>query len=46
MKSHNDEEVIDGGTISLQSENHPTDFRKVEIVNLEKYENDLEELKM
>lgn len=32
--------LIKGGTISLQSESHPVDFRKVEIVNLEKYAND------
>lgn len=37
-------ELIEGGTISLQSESHPTDFRKVEIVDLEKYENSPEEL--
>ena len=38
-------ELIEGGSISLQSESHPTDFRKVEVVNLEKYESDPEELK-
>lgn len=32
-----DGSLLKGGTISLQSESHPTDFRKVEIVNLEKY---------
>ncbi|SHJ16028.1 protein of unknown function [Arenibacter nanhaiticus] len=29
--------LLKGGTISLQSESHPVDFRKVEIINLEKY---------
>lgn len=37
--------LIDKGSISLQSESHPTDFRKVEIVNLEKYEQDPSQLK-
>lgn len=32
--------LLKGGTISLQSESHPVDFRKVEIVNLEKYAKD------
>ncbi|SHG02901.1 protein of unknown function [Salegentibacter echinorum] len=35
-----DETLLTGGTISLQSESHPTDFRKVEIVDLEKYADD------
>ncbi len=30
-----DGQLIKGGSISLQSESHPVDFRKVEIVNLE-----------
>lgn len=30
-------ELIKGGTISLQSESHPVEFRKVELFNLEKY---------
>lgn len=34
------------GTISLQSESHPTDFRKVEIIDLEKYEGNPEELRL
>jgi hypothetical protein len=29
--------LIKGGSISLQSESHPVDFRKVEIIDLEKY---------
>ncbi|RZM26622.1 MAG: DUF1080 domain-containing protein [Pedobacter sp.] len=33
-------ELIKGGTISLQSESHPVDFRKVEIINLDKYAKD------
>ncbi|MBO2543587.1 DUF1080 domain-containing protein [Salegentibacter sp. BDJ18] len=39
-----DGKLLDRGTISLQSESHPTDFRKVEIVDLEKYKNDPEKL--
>ena len=30
-------ELLKSGSISLQSESHPVDFRKVEIVDLEKY---------
>lgn len=30
-------QLLKGGSISLQAESHPTDFRKVEIINLEKY---------
>ena len=37
-------ELIKGGTISLQSESHPVDFRKVEIINLEQYAKDPEKL--
>ncbi|RYY11350.1 MAG: DUF1080 domain-containing protein [Chitinophagaceae bacterium] len=36
----NEGELLKSGTISLQSESHPVDFRKVEIVNLEKFAND------
>lgn len=44
-KPQSDEgELIEGGSISLQSESHPTDFRKVEIVDLEKYESNPEKL--
>ncbi|NQX38730.1 protein of unknown function [Pedobacter steynii] len=32
--------LLKGGSISLQSESHPIDFRKVEIINLEKYAKD------
>lgn len=38
-------ELIKGGSISLQSESHPVDFRKVEIINLEKYAKDPAKLK-
>ena len=30
------DEIITGGTISLQAESHPTDFRKIELLVLEK----------
>jgi len=32
------------GYISLQSESHPVEFRKVELVNLEKYAKDKNKL--
>ena len=32
-------ELLGSGTVSLQSESHPIDFRKIEIVNLDRYEN-------
>ena len=32
-----DGKLLKGGYISLQSESHPVEFRKVELVNLEKY---------
>jgi len=37
-------ELLKGGTISLQSESHPVEFRKVEIINLEKYAKDPKKL--
>lgn len=37
--------LLTGGTISLQSESHPTDFRKIEIIDLEKYAKDPAKLK-
>ena len=37
-------ELIRSGSISLQSESHPIDFRTVEIVNLEEYEDNPQEL--
>ncbi|HEX8024244.1 DUF1080 domain-containing protein [Mucilaginibacter sp.] len=36
--------LLKSGTISLQSESHPVEFRKVEIVNLEKYANSPQKL--
>jgi hypothetical protein len=36
--------LLKSGTISLQSESHPVEFRKVEIVNLEKYTADPKKL--
>ncbi|MET3609374.1 3-keto-disaccharide hydrolase [Mucilaginibacter rubeus] len=36
--------LLKSGTISLQSESHPVEFRKVEIVNLEKYAHDPQKL--
>jgi len=36
---------LKGGYISLQSESHPTQFRKVELLNLEPYRNDPTKLK-
>lgn len=38
-------ELIKGGSISLQSESHPVEFRKVEIIDLEKYAKDPKKLK-
>ncbi|MFP5081651.1 DUF1080 domain-containing protein [Pedobacter sp. JCM 36344] len=37
--------LLKSGTISLQSESHPIDFRKVEIIDLEKYAKDPKKLK-
>jgi hypothetical protein len=44
MKGQETGELLKGGTISLQSESHPVDFRKVEIINLEKYAKDPKKL--
>ena len=38
-------ELLTGGSISLQSESHPVDFRKVEIIDLEKYADKPKKLK-
>jgi len=38
-------ELLKKGSISLQSESHPVDFRKVEIVDLEKYADKPKKLK-
>lgn len=37
--------LLSSGTISLQGESHPTDFRKIEIINLEKYASNPAKLK-
>ena len=42
---YKDGDLIKGGYISLQSESHPIEFRKVEIFDLEKYMNKTEKLK-
>lgn len=44
VKGAEEGELIKGGTISLQSESHPVEFRKVEIINLEKYAKDPKKL--
>ena len=36
-KGSEEGELLKSGSISLQSESHPVDFRKVEIIDLEKY---------
>lgn len=40
-----DGQLLKEGYIALQSESHPVEFRKVELLNLEKYMNDPKELK-
>jgi hypothetical protein len=35
VKWGTDGQLLSGGTISLQSESHPVEFRKIEILNLE-----------
>ncbi len=42
---YKDGELIGGGYISLQSESHPIEFRKVELFDLERYMNNPEKLK-
>jgi len=39
-----DGKLLKGGYISLQSESHPIDFRKVELLNLEPYMDDRQKL--
>lgn len=39
-----DGKLLNGGYIALQSESHPVEFRKVELVNLEPYADDREDL--
>ncbi|MES2829197.1 MAG: DUF1080 domain-containing protein [Bacteroidota bacterium] len=43
--SEEEGELLKSGSISLQSESHPIDFRKVEIIDLEKYAKDPAKLK-
>lgn len=38
-------EFLKSGSISIQGESHPTDFRKIEIIDLEKYAKDPAKLK-
>mgnify|MGYP000029412145 FL=1 len=38
--------LLTGGSISLQSESHPVDFRKVEIIDLKKYVDKPKKMKM
>lgn len=40
-----DGEMLKGGYISLQSESHPIEFRKVDLLDLEPYMNDQKKLK-
>lgn len=40
-----DGELLKGGYISLQSESHPIEFRKVDLMDLEPYMNDQKKLK-
>jgi hypothetical protein len=42
---YKDGALISGGYISLQSESHPVEFRKVKLFNLEPYKNDPQKLK-
>ncbi len=44
VKGAEEGELLTGGSISLQSESHPVDFRKVEIINLDKYAKDPKQL--
>jgi hypothetical protein len=36
-KGEKEGEFLKSGSISIQGESHPTDFRKIEIIDLEKY---------
>lgn len=42
---YKDGDLISGGYISLQSESHPVEFRKVMLFNLEPYKNDPQKLR-
>lgn len=43
-KVKDDGKLLSSGYIYLQSESHPVDFRKVEILDLEPYKNDVEKM--
>ena len=45
VKGSEQGELLKSGSISLQSESHPLDIRKVEIIDLEKYANKPKKLK-
>ncbi|MBU2907683.1 DUF1080 domain-containing protein [Arenibacter algicola] len=45
IKGSEQGELLKSGSISLQSESHPVDFRKVEIIDLEKYADKPKKLK-
>lgn len=40
VKGQKEGAMLKSGTISIQAESHPTDFRKIEIIDLEKYAKD------
>ncbi len=44
-KGEKEGEFLKSGSISIQGESHPTDFRKIEIIDLEKYAKDPAKLK-
>ena len=35
IKQRNGNKMLDSGTISIQSESHPTEFRKIELLDLD-----------
>jgi hypothetical protein len=45
-KGEKEGEFLKSGSISIQGESHPTDFRKIEIIDLEKYAKDPAKLKV
>jgi hypothetical protein len=45
VKGEKEGAFLKSGSISLQAESHPTDFRKIEIIDLEKYARDPAKLK-
>lgn len=44
VKGQKEGTFLKSGSISLQAESHPTDFRKIEIIDLEKYAKDPKKL--